>query len=219
MKNQLDIVLLFKFERLINSIHYKLYSNTNNELVTCILMGLIITLSLVSRTIIIGYTINLISNILSRVVTSIFGNWLGKLLVNIATFPGVIVHELSHLVVAVITFAKIKKVKLFKLNIFDKSSTLGQVEFNPRGTKWMQSLQKTLSASAPVYIGTIIIYLIYNNINFDSLISVLINSYLIVSIALHCRLSKQDIKVIKEGLLRTILVIFVISSIILNCHY
>lgn len=69
------------------------------------------------------------------------------------TAIGVIFHELSHLVMTLLTGAKVGRVSLFR--IFRKSDdpTLGYVEYYPRGPKPLQYIQRTLIGIAPAVFG------------------------------------------------------------------
>ena len=117
------------------------------------------------------------------------------------TFIGVIHHELSHILLALLTGARIKNFKLFKLF----GDTLGEVNIIPRGNVIFRSIQLTASAIAPVICGSISIYLIYKHLGLN-----IITLILITNIAYHMTLSKQDINAAFKGSIMTILLFFII---------
>ena len=72
---------------------------------------------------------------------------------NYVLFFGVVVHELSHALFALITGAKITKIVLFKPD----NGSLGHVEFQTRGDAFSRALQLSVSACAPVVVGSILL--------------------------------------------------------------
>lgn len=69
------------------------------------------------------------------------------------TFIGVIHHELSHLLLAILTGAKVEDVQLF--SVFQKDKLLGYVSYRPRGPALLRGIQKILISIAPTVLGTI----------------------------------------------------------------
>lgn len=116
---------------------------------------------------------------------------------NVLTFPGVIHHELSHALIAFILGAKIKKINLYKIS----NGSLGSVTYVPRGPVMLQSLQRSLSSAAPVFMGIItecilIPFAVSAHIH-PFLLFLLI--YLIISIVIHMDMSITDIIVYVKG--------------------
>lgn len=111
-------------------------------------------------------------------------------------FIGVVHHELSHALFAVLTGAKLKKVRLFKLNT--KDGRLGYVEFIPRGRKLSQLLQKGLTSIAPIIMGSCTLIFLFEFLrenNDFSNFRVYIILIVALHIANHTAMSKQDWKV------------------------
>lgn len=142
-----------------------------------------------------------------------FGAKVGNFIANRLTFLGVIVHESSHAVLAILTGAKIRDITFFTTR---GSSLLGNVQFQPRGGFILESIQCTLASLAPLLLGIPLeIYLINLLPSMNNLYTQIFIIYAIISIWYHLRLSQQDIKVAVKGLpLSTILIscIFYLSK-------
>lgn len=79
-----------------------------------------------------------------------------SLIINYMTFPGTIVHEASHAIVAFLTGGKVVKVNLYG----PSGDSLGSVSWVPRGNAFKQAIQKFLTGTAPIYGALIVIKLI-----------------------------------------------------------
>lgn len=166
----------------------------------CIVIGL----ELFSH--IINYTIKCVINVLSI----IFGSHITTFILNYVTFIGVIHHELSHMIFAFITGAKIVSFKLFK--VFNHKDSLGTVKINPRGPYIIRGLQLGLSAIAPLITGIINVslvvwYILSNNLSIVYIVALI---YCIVSIVLHMTLSNADIDSYRKGRISIGLIIWII---------
>lgn len=138
---------------------------------------------------------------------------LARFIDNRLTFIGVIHHELSHALLALITGAKIKSCKIFKI----ENDTLGSVNIIPRGPFLVRLFQQAMTGIAPVVCGSMTLYVIYYyglylrpNIDW---ITVLLG-LLAMSISYHMSMSKQDVKVARGGLTIVYLLLVVISFFI-----
>ena len=102
--------------------------------------------------------------LLSPVITGLFMSLLEKIqikllslinpsvafvFVNFVTFPGTIFHELSHLLLAILTGSKVVEVKLLEVS----GDSLGHVTYCNRGPKILHPIQDTLTACAPAVLG------------------------------------------------------------------
>ncbi|MDE7422138.1 MAG: M50 family metallopeptidase [Lachnospiraceae bacterium] len=129
-------------------------------------------------------------------------NPLGANLINYITFVGVMHHELSHALLAFLSGAKVTEIKLFRIH--HKDGALGYVAYAPRGNFILQSIQKVATSIAPIICGFISSYLLWlyvRPVAMENIWSICLFYYVLVSIILHMSLSKQDIKVMKGGLL------------------
>ena len=134
-----------------------------------------------------------------------FANWV--------TFIGTVHHELSHALFAFVMGARIKKIELFR----PREQSLGMVEIVPRGNKILQSLQLSLSAIAPMVMGTVtecLLWSLLSNHEFSLGLTIFIY-YVMISIVLHMTMSPPDIKCALRGLLFSGLIMFIIWFIIL----
>lgn len=138
-----------------------------------------------------------------------FGTKVGNFISNRLTFLGVIVHESSHAVLAILTGAKIKNITFFTTR---ENSVLGNVQFQPRGGFILESIQCTLASLAPLLLGIPLeVYLINLLPSLNNLYIKIFIVYAIISIWYHLRLSKQDIRVAAKGL--------PISTILISCIF
>lgn len=156
--------------------------------------------------------LNIIVNTIVKIAAQLLGNKLVWLLLNVVPFVGTIHHELCHALLVLLSGAKLLHVELFKIS----KCRLGKVIYTTRGNKLIQSLQNTLVSIAPTLFGsihgTLILRFAYNSQNEAWIKGLLI--YLGISILLHSRMSKQDIKTAKRGLLLSIIVLTLIVFII-----
>ncbi len=146
-----------------------------------------------------GRIIDFLMDLLLGVMRSLIGSTLTGFFANAVTFIGVVHHELAHAVFAVLTGAKVTKIKFFTLTGGD---ALGYVTFIPRGNMFLQAVQLTMSSVAPVYAGAFTVCMMYRVIPFSGL-SVwqkVLYLYIMISIVMHMRLSGADIRNALRGL-------------------
>jgi len=126
------------------------------------------------------------------IASKILGPRIEYIISNYILFVGVVIHELSHALFALITGAKVTEVALFRPN----GDTLGHVCYYNRGSAFAVALQDCLGACAPVVSGLILSTLIVSKV-FPVLtlawqkIAVV---YLLVSIVFHMSMSEADLK-------------------------
>lgn len=121
-------------------------------------------------------------------VVSRTGNW-----VIFFTFIGVVHHELSHLLLALLTGAKVQSVVLFRLKA--KDGNVGEVKFIPRGWNIAQSMQVVLASVAPMLMGLISLLILIFKVN--PIVSdgwQVFMWYVEFAIFLNMSLSKQDVR-------------------------
>lgn len=138
-------------------------------------------------------------------------NPLGANLIIYITFVGVMHHELSHALLAFLSGAKVTEIKLFRIH--HKDGALGYVAYAPRGNFILQSIQKVATSIAPIICGFIssnLLWLYVRPVAMENIWSICLFYYVLVSIILHMSLSKQDIKVMKGGLLVVIALMIIL---------
>ncbi len=161
--------------------------------------------------------LGLIIHGINRMIVGLFRIVLGSniafIMANYLTFPGVVVHEISHALMAVLTGAKIVEFRPFWPD--KEKGELGHVIITPRGNFLMRAMQSTFSSSAPVIFGLLttasLIYVV-KSAELPIQINVAIY-YLAFSIVIHSTMSMQDIKVMLKG----IWVIFI--AILAICYF
>lgn len=128
------------------------------------------------------------------------------------TWPGVVYHELSHALFAVLSGARINYISLKKQQKPDGSMILGQVSFIPRGHPILQSFQLALSAIAPSVMGLFAMILMLKFVFPASSAwwMTLLAIYAFICLVLHSEMSGQDIKNAMLGLPMIIATLFVI---------
>ena len=139
----------------------------------------------------------------------------GKLflcLANTLTFMGVVFHELSHAFVAFILGAKIRKINLYKRN----GNQLGSVIYSPKGPAMLKSIQMSISAAAPVFMGVITqLFMFYalQNVNMPVWLVIFL-CYLSFSIAMHMDMSADDVMVYLKGAPICFLLMIVVMAVV-----
>lgn len=127
------------------------------------------------------------------------------------TFIGVILHEMAHALMAVITGAKVVKVNLF--NITPRGRELGSVDVACCGPSWLKSIQKVLIGMAPIISGFALLYLL-NDIEVDGALKIIGLIYLKFSIAFHMDMSAEDRSVFMSG----VPLLFIMSMICIGLY-
>lgn len=147
--------------------------------------------------IIIGAAVSICERILFKVLSGLLGIKAAYFMLVYLTFPGTIIHELSHALFGVITGAKITEIVFF-----EKPSTgrLGHVSFIARGSSIARAIQFSLISCAPVVIGLVLSNIFYfRMLGAEYLSTKLILGYLIFSIICHMSMSTTDIKQYVKG--------------------
>ncbi len=147
-----------------------------------------------------------IASVIAVSALSIFtGPKIASLVANYATFPGVIIHELSHALGAVLTGAEVENIN-FNPQEEDK---LGQVSFYTRGNILLRSLQASIVSMAPTVVGITLIFFM-SKLYFNNDVLNFLNRYLMVSIFFHLNMSFEDIKLFLKGMIVIIPLTFII---------
>lgn len=169
-----------------------------NALISAILVPMIIFS--------VGFLVEKLSNAITRILARFIGEKAAFFIRNRLTFIGTVHHELSHAFFALISGAKVTKVKLFKL----KGQQLGFVEFVPRGNAFSMAIQMTLTSIAPIVCGAaslcLMSWLWRYKCSFPW--QYILVGYLFVSVAFHLNMSDQDIKNSLKGIPVIILICF-----------
>ncbi len=174
-------------------------------------MNYIISAAIITLTIPVwGLIIHMLNRFIFSILKRIAGTNAALFIANWLTFPGVIHHELSHAFFALITGAKITEFKPFWPD--KNTGSLGNINFVARGNLLIRSIQLSLSASAPVIMGTLSSVLLVNWLNSQtmSLSLTVLFIYLLFSIVIHASMSTADVKIMLKG----IWVLFILSWII-----
>lgn len=162
------------------------------------LASLIFCIIVYTSVLIIGFSIDKFETVLIKILSRKVGFNKAVIICSRCTFPGVVIHELSHALLVIMSGAKVTKMMLF--NPF-ASKTLGYVNFATKGGKIKSKIQMALSSCAPVIIGFFLVYFIFKAAMLPNLTIIMriIFWYFIISIVLHMSMSKQDIKNYLKG--------------------
>ncbi len=164
--------------------------------------------------ILVGYAINLLQYGLAELLALFMDPWWVEVFVNYLFFPGVMLHELSHALMALLTGAKLTEVKLFK----KEGKSLGHISFTPRGSRIMISIQEVFIASAPMFFGAMIAFASFKLMLFipwSAWLLKIFAGYVGVSMFFHMTMSTQDVKVFVKGV-PIIMVLVFTESMLLN---
>ncbi len=165
------------------------------------------TLYLVLACVLIGILLHFVDLLLTGILSRIIGSIPAFLVRNYLTYPGTICHELAHAAAATITGARVTRITLIP-----HGTTLGSVDFIPRGPKVLQSLQLFLTSIAPVPVGLFVLSAMYLHwLPLCTTTGMLILFwYLFISVFFHMTLSIQDLLNMGRGLPATLGVLFLI---------
>ena len=180
-----------------------------SELATDAIVCLIVTTIICVSVIIIGYLVNKVEQWQLHLMSDKVGSKIASFICNRVTFPGTIIHELSHALFALLTGAKVLEVKCFEMFAHGR---LGHVKFAMVGTKLKRMVQLSFVSCAPVIVGLILEYILIKVIfTYELSLGIQIFLwYMMVSIADHMSMSSVDIKNYLKGLILVFPMIMVV---------
>ncbi len=165
------------------------------------------TLLVFALMLVLGCAVALINWLISWILALVLGMIPTFIIMNFATYPGTVHHELSHALIVFLTGGRVKKICLVP-----SPTSLGHVEFQTRGNVFFRSLQLSLSAVAPVLCGLVTEALLFIYV-YPAAVQTwqkVLFFYLAISIFIHLTLSIQDLINFFQGLLPSIVVFFLI---------
>ena len=130
-------------------------------------------------------------------------------IVNYLFFPGVMIHECAHALLALLTGAKVEEVALFR----KQGNSLGHVTYRNRGNAFLVMLQNVFISSAPMYVGAVVLLVIRFVLGNDPEMVLWGRSllyYLGISVFCHMTMSTADIKIYLRGVPLLIPILFVL---------
>lgn len=143
---------------------------------------------------------------LCRLTGNLVGGKGAYLILNYLTFVGVIHHELSHALFALLTGAHVTEVAIFQ----PSGNSLGHVNYATRGGIPFSSLQHYFTAVGPVVMGTVTSVLImYGMTVWRNPLMLILFAYLLFSVLVHATMSPPDVL----NMLRGILPVFILVLI------
>lgn len=175
--------------------------STGHRAAVCAIITFLILLSPVICGFLLHLFVNLQMKILSRV-----NDRFAYAFVNYVTFPGTIFHETSHLLLALVTGAKVLEVKFLKSD----GDELGYVLFRNRGPRILAFVQDALISCAPTVLGVV---------GSATLLEVIFHGgyewwqyallwYALVSLLDHSSMSVPDLKLFFRGIWIFVLPVF-----------
>lgn len=151
----------------------------------------VLTILVIIVPVVIGMLLSSLKRLEIKMV-AVFSHSLVRFFMHYVTFPGIVIHELSHLIFAVITGAEVRDISFFE----DDDGRLGHVTTRARGPWFIVAIQYTLIAIAPVIVGLTLGFLLLRYI-FAEQHSLGMNIglwYLIICLINHSTMSKSDIE-------------------------
>lgn len=159
----------------------------------------------------------LINSIVVKGIRRVFTKILGPAEVffsNYVLFIGVVIHELSHALFALISGAKIVEIALFK----PEGDMNGHVTIQTRGNAFIRAFQNSFSACAPVVVGSILLLLLIASKVFPTLTVAwqwALVIYLFISILFHMNMSSADLKCYFKGTIQVLILLLPICLLIM----
>jgi hypothetical protein len=187
---------------------------SNIDINYMLLCGVILSIIIVCSVIFIGYIINKLEQIEMFLLSKWFGYKAANIICNYITFPGIIIHELSHALLAILTGAKIKEIKLIE---FNTNGRLGHVVYYLCGNKIQHAIQHSITSCAPVLTGILIEYVIWKVVFNVALPvwSIILLIYVSISVFNHMSMSKEDVKNYCRGLWVLLPVTSIVTTLVL----
>lgn len=133
------------------------------------------------------------------------------------TFIGTLHHELAHALGYLITGGRVHRISIIPRAQPDGTIRLGYVIGSTRGPWLMRAVQDTASATAPLWMGFLSVYLLWRFAlpGTAGIGMTIFFYYVIISIILHMELSKEDLKILLHGLLPTLLLLYLVIVAVL----
>ena len=133
------------------------------------------------------------------------------------TIIGTLHHELAHALGYLLTGGRVHRISIIPRTQPDGTIRLGYVIGSTRGPWLMRAVQDTASATAPLWMGFLSVYLLRHFAlpGADGVGMTIFLYYVIVSIILHMELSKEDLKILLHGLLPTLLLLYLVLVAVL----
>lgn len=159
--------------------------------------------------------LGLVMELFAQAITTVISLFTGVLIAfgirTYATYIGTVIHELSHATFALLTGAKVTKITLIP-----QGTTLGSVEYTPRGNKFFQGIQQSLSAVAPTLVGTLLLVLMFTKVHplLTEAWHYVLFYYLALSILFHMDLSLTDLRNFFAGFLPFLALTFVVLLVV-----
>lgn len=136
------------------------------------------------------------------------------------TIIGTLHHELAHALGYLITGGQVHRISIIPKAQPDGTMRLGYVVGSTRGPWLLRAIQNTASATAPLWMGFLSVYLLTRfalpRVT-DAGMTIFL-CYVIVSIVLHMELSKPDLKVLSQGILPVLLLLYAVIVAVLIIH-
>ena len=157
-----------------------------------------------------GIVMELIAQGITAFISLFTGGIIAFAIRTYATYLGTVIHELSHATFAFLTGAKVNRITLIP-----KGTTLGSVEYTPRGNKFFQGLQMSLSAIAPTVVGTALLLWLLLGVHplLTEVWHYVLFYYVALSILFHMDLSLQDLRNFFAGIGPFLVLSFVVLLI------
>lgn len=160
--------------------------------------GAVLAVCVMSAVPLIGRLVGFLMECVLRGLSSATSNQTANMIANYATFPGVILHELSHAIGAKISGAKLESVRLFEPD----GQKLGCVEFTCRGKRHREvAFQRALSSCAPVLGGFVFVPFFMTMASWAGTywLLAILSWHGAFSMACHMDMSRQDMKNYLKG--------------------
>lgn len=171
-----------------------LYALSNHYLLLVLVSTILFPVAILA----LGLVMELFAQAITTVIALVTGPLIAFGIRTYATYIGTVIHEFAHATFAFLTGAKVKKITLIP-----HGTTLGSVEYTPRGNKFLQGIQQSLSAVAPTIVGTALLWVLFTQVHplLSEAWHYVLFYYLALSILFHMDLSLADLRNFFSGIL------------------
>jgi hypothetical protein len=179
------------------------------------LVTLAVCLLFISLVLIVGMLSHALVRMEYGVISSFLGSSFAMFFINYLTFPGTVNHEWSHAVFAILTGAKVTKIKCFEK---PSSGQLGHIEFIPRGIFITKAIQMSVTSCAPAVTGILFTFVLIRGLMFNPNGSYTkgILLYLLFCVINHSQMSSLDVRNYFKGMIFIFPIIYLIAYFILK---
>lgn len=183
------------------------------------LRALLLTGAVTGGALLVGFLMGRLRHlVIEGLLTRLLGQRLAIFVGYYLTVFGTLHHELAHAAGYLLTGARVHKISVFPRRQADGSVRLGYVLSSTRGPLLLRAVQDTVGSTGPLTFGFLTVYLLWSLAlprAATPWMTALVY-YMMISVVLHMELSGADLKLLRRGLLPSLLLLYAIFLLVLR---